>query len=128
MEHCIGAAPYSFHLNPSRGWMEQAHELGCAIPQVLVRLASWLALWFQARARIGHALKRSRLIKSPHPHSQLLALCVSALDQIFLASASGSVTSTTSPLLPLPFTVPVSHQLRVLCQSKPASLRTFQIV
>src|SRR5215208_6268582 len=46
----------------------------------------------------------------------------------FLASASGSVTSTPPPLLRLRLTLPVSHQLRVLCHSKPASLRTFQMV
>src|SRR5215217_5803318 len=108
--------------------MEQAHEFGRAVPQVLVRLACWLALHLPAGSGIGHGLKRSRLIEAPHRQTQLLALPVSAFDQVFLASASGSTISTTSPLLRLRSTLPVSHQLRVLCHSKPASLRTFQMV
>src|SRR5215204_4653738 len=51
----------------------------------------------------------------------------SALDQLFLAVASGSMTSTTSPLR-FRSTPPVSHQLRSLCHSKPASFKVFQMV
>src|SRR5215207_8225373 len=51
----------------------------------------------------------------------------SALDQLFLAVASGSMTSTTSPLR-FRSTTPVSHQLRSLCHSKPASFEVFQMV
>ena len=83
---------------------------------------------FPARAGIGHALQWSGLIDSPHPDAHLLTLSVSAFVRSnFLASASGSVTSTTSALLRLRLTLSVSHQLLLLCHSKPVSLRTFQM-
>ena len=53
VEHRIGTAMHSFYPNLSCGRMEQAHELGRAIPQVLVRLVcidakvAWLAGWTQ---------------------------------------------------------------------------------
>jgi len=128
MEHRVSATPYPLRPNLACGRMEQAHEFGRAIPQVLVRLAYWLALWFPARAWIGYGLQWTGLVEPPHRDAHLLAFSVSAFDQIFLASASGSVTSTTSPLLRLRLTLPVSHQLRVLCQSKPVSRKTFQMV
>jgi hypothetical protein len=67
---------------PVAGWKE-AHELGCAIPQVLVRVTCWFALHLPARSGIGHCLKRSGLIYSPHRDACLFTLSVSALDQIF---------------------------------------------
>lgn len=109
--------------------MKKRHEFGRALSYVLVGLARWFALRLPARAGIRYRLKRTRLIKAPHRQPQLLLpLCVSTLDQLFLGVASGSTTSTTSPFLRLRWTLPVSHQLRVLCQLKPASLMTFQMV
>ena len=83
VEHRIGTAMHPFYPNLSCGRMEQAHELGRAIPQVLVRLVCWLALRFPTHAGIGYGLKRSGLIDSPHRDAHLLTLSVSAFDQIF---------------------------------------------
>ncbi len=83
VKHRVGAAVHSLDPNLSRSRMEQAHELGRAIPQVLVRLTCWFALRFPARAGIGHCLKRTGLVDSPHRDAHLLTLSVSAFDQIF---------------------------------------------
>jgi hypothetical protein len=109
--------------------MKERHELGRAISYVLVGLACRFALGLPARSGVGDGSKRTRLVEAPHRQSQLLLpLRVSALDQLFLGIASGSTTSTTPPPLRLRFTLPVSHQLRVSCQLKPASRNTFQMV
>jgi hypothetical protein len=44
MENRVGAATHSFYPNLSCGRMEQAHEFGRAVPQVLMGLARRLAL------------------------------------------------------------------------------------
>src|ERR671911_1487499 len=74
-----------------------------------------------------HGLKGTSLVLTPDRESQLRAACVGLLDQLFLTAASGALTHTT-PCLRLRSATPVSHQVRLFCQLKPASCRVRQIV
>src|SRR5215207_8431171 len=72
-------------------------------------------------------LKRPGLVLAPDRQPKLGAELVGLLDQLFLAIASGSLTRTT-PCLRCRITTPVSHQVRLFCQLRPASCRVRQIV
>src|SRR4051794_31284590 len=56
------------------------------------------------------------------------ALGISPLDQPLFTAASGSVMLTKPPCLRLRITTPVSHQVRLFCQPKPAACRIRPIV
>ena len=92
-----------------------------------MRLLLWPTLRLPALSRIRRGLKRPGLIGAPHGAALPFAYLVGLLDEFFFASVSGSVTGTT-PDLRLRWTVPVSHQVRLACQLKPASCKTIQIV
>src|SRR4029079_17527855 len=102
--------------------MEQGQDLGCAAPDVFVRLEGRSPSWLPGCAGMRHGLKGAGLVLAPDRQPKLCAGCVGWLDQFCLASASGSRTLTT-PCLRLRITTPVSHQVRLFCQLSPAACR-----
>src|SRR5947208_1651110 len=107
--------------------MKQGQDLGCAAPDVFVRLEGGLAARLPGWAGMRHGLKRPRLVLAPDRDPKLRAQRVGLLDQLFLARASGSLTRTT-PCLRRRVATPVWHQVRLFCQLNPASCRVRQIV
>src|SRR4029453_11466429 len=107
--------------------MEQGQGLGFAPPDVFVRLLGGVCARLPGWARMRHGLKRPRLVLTPDREPKLRPQRVGLLDQLFLAKASGSLTRTT-PYLRWRITTPVSHQVRLFCQLRPASCRVRQIV
>ena len=93
----------------------------------LMRLPLGLPLAGPTLPWIGHRLKWPSLVGRPDRQTELFAGLVRLLDQLFLGAVSGSVTSTT-PALRLRWTLPVSHQVRLACQVKPASCKTVKMV
>src|SRR4051795_2311405 len=75
-----------------------------------------------------HRLKRPGLVLAPDREPKLRPERVGLLDQLFFAATSGSLTRTAPACLRLRITTPVSHQVRLFCQLKPASCRVRQIV
>lgn len=111
--------------------MKERHQFGRATAHVLVRMPNWVALLLPTLPRLSDRLIRSGFVLTPDGQSQTLSQQVGSFDQLFFASASGSLTITTS----LPRlrrrkrrAVPVSHQVRSSCQLRPASLSTRQSV
>src|SRR5215210_6691353 len=74
-----------------------------------------------------HCLERSGFVFAPDRQIHGGAERIGPLDQLFFATASGSLT-ITAPRLRLRTTTPVSHQLRLFCQLRPAWCSTCQIV
>src|SRR3954471_12043676 len=74
-----------------------------------------------------HGLKGAGLVLTPDREPKLGAERVGLLDQLFFAAASGSRTRTT-PCLRWRITTPVSHQVRLFCQLRPASCSVRPIV
>src|SRR5215203_1599307 len=107
--------------------MEQGQDLGCSAADVFVRLRRRSPSRLPRYTRIWHRLERAGLVLTPDREPKLRAQRVGLLDQLFLAAASGSLTRTT-PCLRLRITTPVSHQVRLFCQLRPASCRVRQIV
>src|SRR5215207_6291252 len=107
--------------------MEQGQDLGCAAPDVFVRLEGGLAARLPRRAGMRHRLERPGLVLTPDREPKLRPQRVGLLNQLFLAIVSGSLTRTT-PCLRGRITTPVSHQVRLFCQLSPASCRVRQIV
>src|SRR3954451_17657927 len=107
--------------------MKQGQDLGCAAADVFVRLLGRSPSWLPRHAGLWHGLKRPRLVLTPNGQPKLGAPCVGLLDQLFLAVVSGSLTRTT-PCLRLRIATPVSHQVRLFCQLRPASCSVRQIV
>src|SRR6185503_182487 len=107
--------------------MEQGQDLGRAAADVFVRLLGRVFAQLPGYSGMRHGLKRPRLVLTPDREPKLSAQRVGLLDQLFLAKASGSLTRTT-PCLRLRITTPVSHQVRLFCQLRPASCRVRQIV
>ena len=77
-----------------------------------MRLSGRLPLRLPALARIGRGLERPGLVAAPDGQPQRGAQRVGALDQLFFAAASGSVT-VTAPALRLRVAWPVGHHERV---------------
>src|SRR5215210_1718407 len=75
-----------------------------------------------------HSLKGAGLVLTPDRQPKLCAKRIGLLDQLIFAAASGSRTRTAPTCLRLRITTPVSHQVRLFCQLKPASCRVRQIV
>src|SRR3954469_17403779 len=107
--------------------MEQGQDLGCAAPDVFVRLLGRVFARLPGWARMRHGLKGAGLVRAPDRQTKLGAERVGLLDQLFLAIASGSRTRTT-PCLRFRITTPVSHQVRLFCQLRPPACKVRQIV
>src|SRR3954462_15587221 len=75
--------------------MKQGQDLGCAAPDVFVRLEGGLAARLPGHAGMGHGLKRPRLVRAPDREPKLSAQRVGPLDQPLFTAASGSLTRTT---------------------------------
>jgi hypothetical protein len=108
--------------------MEQGQDLGRAAADIFVRLRDGLAVWSPTAAGVRHSLERTGLVLAPHRQAKASTLRVSPLDQPLFAAASGSVTLTKPSCLRLRTTTPVSHQVRLFCQPKPAACRIRPIV
>jgi len=124
MEHGIGGVPYSFHPHLTAGRPEERELLGRPCPDVLMRVTHRLSGRMPVSAGIGQRPVGPRFVLGPH---RQLVLGVRCLDQVFFATASGSVTVTV-PLFRVRTALPISHQLRSLVQANPASCRTHQMV
>src|SRR3954470_22268612 len=107
--------------------MEQGQDLGRAAADVFVRLGGRVLARLPGYAGMRHGLKRPRLVLAPDREPKLGAEHVGSLDQPLFTAASGSLTRTT-PCLRWRITTPVSHQVRLFCQLRPASCRVRQIV
>src|SRR4051812_13615090 len=107
--------------------MEQGQDLGGAAADVLVRLGCRSPSRLPRHTSMRHRLKRAGFVLTPNGQPQLGAPCVGLLNQPLFTAASGSLTRTT-PCLRWRITTPVSHQVRLFCQLKPASCRVRQIV
>ena len=108
----LGQARHALDADPAVGRVEQRQDLGRAVAEVLVGQASRLARRPPAPARVGDRLERPGLVGAPDRQAHRLAEPVGVLDQLFLGSASGSVT-TAAPALRRRRAVPVGHQVRV---------------
>src|SRR4051812_7443516 len=107
--------------------MEQGQDLGRAAADILVRLGGRVALRLPRRTRMWNGLERTGLVLTPDGEPLLGSLRVGLLDQLFLADASGSLTRT-KPSLRCRSAAPVSHQVRLFCQLRPASCRVRAMV
>src|SRR3954466_7910058 len=107
--------------------MEQGQDLSRAAPDVFVRLLGRVFARLPRHAGMRHGLKRPRLVLTPDREPKLCAQRVGLLNQLFLAIASGSLTRTT-PCLRWRIATPVSHQVRLVCQLRPAACSVRQIV
>src|SRR5947209_18598357 len=108
--------------------MEQGQDLARAAADIFVRLRGGLTVWSPTAARMRHGLERTGLIRTPNRQAKASALRVGPLDQPLFAAASGSVTLTRPSCFRLRTTTPVSHQVRLFCQPKPAACRMRPIV
>ena len=107
--------------------MEQGQDLGCAAPDVFVRLLGRVVARLPGWAGMRPGLKRPGLVRAPDREPKLRAQRVGPLDQPLFTAASGSLTRTT-PRLRWRIATPVSHQVRLFCQLRPASCSVRQIV
>jgi hypothetical protein len=112
----------------SGGRMEQGQDLDRAAADIFVRLRGRLAAWSPTAARLRHGLERAGLVLAPHRQVKARTQCVGPLDQPLFTAASGSVMLTKPPCLRLRITTPVSHQVRLFCQPKPAACKVRPIV
>src|SRR5918911_4204245 len=103
--------------------MEQGQDLGRAAADIFVRLRGGLAVWSPTATRVRHRLERAGLVRASHRQAKVGALGVGPLDQPLFAAASKSVMLTGPACLRLRTTTPVSHQVRLFCQPKPAACR-----
>ena len=108
--------------------MEQRQHLGRTATHILVGLPRRLALRPPAGAGMRHGLEGAGLVRTPDRQTERSTKRVRPLDQGFFPSASGSWTTTGPPRLRLRKTTPVSHQVRLCCQLRPAACSVFQIV
>src|SRR3954449_9557886 len=107
--------------------MEQGQDLGCAAPDVFVRLGCRLAARPPRHTGMRHGLEGAGLVLAPDREPKLRPQRVGLLDQLFWAIASGSLTRTT-PGLRVRITTPVSHQVRLFCQLRPPACKVRPIV
>src|SRR3712207_2001666 len=123
MQDRVGAAADRLEVDLPGRRMEQGEDLAGAAPDILVRPGRGVALRPPAAARLRHRLERAGLVFAPDRQAEGGAERVGPLDQPLLAAASGSVTATRPSRLRLRTTTPVSHQVRLCCQLKPAACR-----
>src|SRR5690242_7065348 len=108
--------------------MEQGQDLGRAAADVFVRLGGRVFARLPGYAGMRHGLKGTGLVLAPDRQPKLGAEHVGSLDQPLFTAASGSLTRTTPACLRWRIATPVSHQVRLFCQLRPASCRVRQIV
>src|SRR4051812_6553255 len=123
----MGAAGRWLQPHLAGGGMEQGQDLGRATADVFVRLGGRVFARLPGYPGMRHGLERPRLVLAPDRQPKLGAEHVGSLDQPLFTAASGSLTRTT-PCLRWRITTPVSHQVRLFCQLRPASCRVRQIV
>ena len=128
MQDRVGAADDRPEVHPPGRGMEQRQDLARATPDVLVRPRGGVALRPPTAARMRHRLERAGLVCAPDRQAKSGAERVGPLDQPLLAAASGSETVTTPSRLRLRTATPVSHQVRLFCQLKPAACSVRPIV
>ena len=107
--------------------MEQGQALGCATPDVFVRLLGRVLARLPRHPGMRHGLNRPGLVLAPDRQPKLRAQRVGLLDQPRFTAASGS-TRVTVPCLRRRVTTPVWHHVRLFCQLRPAACRVRQIV
>src|SRR3982750_4790402 len=107
--------------------MEQGQDLGRAAADVFVRLGGRVLARLPGYAGMRHGLKRPLLVLAPDREPKLGAEPVGFLVPPLFSAAPGSLTRTT-PCLRWRIPTPVSHQVRLFCQLRPASCRVRQIV
>jgi hypothetical protein len=108
--------------------LKQGQELACAAPDILMGLGGGAPVRLPGTSGMRHRLERPGLVFAPNRQAKRGGERVGSLDQPLFATASGSVTVTGPPRLRLRTTAPVSHQVRLFCQPKPASCRVRPIV
>ena len=128
MQDRVGAAADRLEVDVSGRGMEQGQDLARAAPDILVRPGGGMASRAPAAARVRHRLEGPRLVLAPDRQAESGAERVGALDQPLFAAASGSATATRPSCLRLRTTTPVSHQVRLFCQPKPAACSVRPIV
>src|SRR3954469_10935307 len=107
--------------------MKQGQDLGCATPDVFVRLLGRVFARLPGYPGMRHGLERPGLVRAPDRQPKLSAERVSLLDQPLFTAASGS-TRVTVPCLRRRVATPVWHQVRLFCQLSPAACSVRQIV
>src|SRR5664279_3376011 len=129
MQDQVGAAADRLDIHLTGLRLKQGQNLAGATSNILVRLRSGTTLSLPAAARIRHRLERTGLVFAPDREAERGAERVGALDEPLFSAASRSVTVITTPSrLRLRTTTPVSHQLRLRCQLKPAACKVRPIV
>jgi len=91
--------------------MQQRQHFGGAFLKIFMRLSNWLPDRMLAGTWI-----RSSFILTPYGDAHAFGDGVRALNQLFFASVSGSVTRTL-PHLRFRMTCPVWHQVRLFCHA-----------
>jgi hypothetical protein len=76
--------------------MKQRQQLRRTTPDLFMWVARWRAGSLPAMTRLRNGWVRTGFILTPHRQPEPVPLPVGALDQFFFASASGSVTVTTT--------------------------------
>ena len=109
------------------GGPKQGQEFGRATADVLMRLATRLALGLPGLARLRNSLVRACFILTPHGNTYAFSDVVGEFDEPLFTSVCGSTTVTT-PALRLRCAVPVGHQVRVRWYELPASCSTRRMV
>ncbi len=127
MQDSVRTAGDSSDMELPTGGMKEGQQFRCSGAEILMGLASWLPDWLPPFASVWNGLVRSSFILDVHGDSTLLTVKVGLLDQLFFASVSGSVTTTT-PAKSRRLAVPVSHQVRSRCQVMPAPWSVERIV
>src|SRR3954471_22819765 len=107
MQDRIGAAGRWLEPHPAGGGMKQGQDLGCAAPDVFVRLEGRSPSWLPRHPGMRPGLKGTGLVLTPDRQPKLRAQRVGLLDQPLFTAASGSRTCTT-PCLRLRIATPVS--------------------
>src|SRR3954449_11735698 len=102
----MGAAGRWVQPHLTGGGMKQGQDLGCAAPDVFVRLLGRLPARLPGCAGMRHGLERPGLVLAPDREPKLGAQRVGLLDQPLFTAASGSLTRAT-PCLRLRLTTPV---------------------
>ena len=112
----------------SGGGMEQGQDLGRAAADIFVRLRGGLAVRPPTAARMRHGLERTGLVLAPDRQAKARRLaCRPARSAPFYRRIRIG-DADQAPCLRLRITTPVSHQVRLFCQPKPAACKVRPIV
>ena len=124
MQHRVRTTGDAFGSHLAARRAKQSQQFSRSVSHILVFPTFSRTALVPALPGHRNGLKRSGFVFCPDCQIHLSTQGVSSLDQLFFASASISTTRTASPLLRRRVEIPVSHQVRVCRQPKPASLRT----